>query len=52
MGCMKGKSVNQFANGVRFQHCQFHQATCTSHKSPSTGGFSMDESVIVIEIIS
>ena len=52
MGCMKGKSVSQFANDVRFQHCRFHQATCTSRKSPSTGSFSMDESVMVIEIIS
>jgi hypothetical protein len=31
IGCMKDKSVGQSANGIRFQHCQFHQATCTSH---------------------
>ena len=49
---MKDKSVGQSANGVRFQHCQLHQATFTSHESPSTGGFSMDESMTVIEIIS
>lgn len=49
---MKDKSVGQSADGVRFQHCQFHQASCTSHKSPSTGGFSMNESMTVIETIS
>jgi len=46
---MKDKSVGQSANGVRFQHCQFHKATCPSHNR-LVGGFIMDESMTVIEI--